>query len=217
MHKTLFAACAIAAAVGLARPAGAQTPGADAKWYGSVEAGASAVQNVGGLGGAQIGRHLSSRADVFAEALYLQDVATRRRAEAVSAVAGYLALSRGRAASATIDIPTWFAGGGIRYFLGSGASIRPYVIGQAGVARVALRPAFSLGGADVTSSLEQYGVTLGSDLTGTATRPAFGGGLGVVVGTGAWYLDAGLRVISVQFESQAANSKGVTIGIGRRF
>ena len=35
------------------------------------------------------------------------------------------------------------------------------------------------GGSNVTSTLPQYGVTLGSDLTGTLTEPAVSAGFGV--------------------------------------
>jgi hypothetical protein len=69
----------------------------------------------------------------------------------------------------------------------------------------------------VTTNLGQYGVTLGSDLTGSSTRPVVGGGIGITTGEGAWYFDAALRVLSIQFKDQAANATTLAFGIGRRF
>ncbi len=215
MQNTLVVAAAFAALLS-STPAFAQA-GAETGWYGGMEGGIQSVQNVAGLAGIQVGRHLSSRADVFGEAVFLQDTITRRRSESANSVAAYLTQSQGRSASASIDSPSVAFSAGVRYYLTGVRNLRPYVTGSAGAARVTLRPVFLLAGADVTTLLGQYGVTLGSDLTGTTTQPAFGGGVGVVAGRGPWYLDAGLRLTSIRLTGQPANVLGLAIGIGRTF
>lgn len=219
MRHTLLMACALAATVTLTTvPASAQTPApAPGRLSIGIEGGAEAVEHVGGAGGVRLGLALSSRVEVFGEALYLQDVVTRRRVESAKDVAGYLAQSQGQTASATLTAPAWTFGAGVRLFLTGPHGLRPYVVGQAGVARVTLQPAFTLAGADVTSNLGQYGVTLGSDLTGSISKPTYGGGFGVVAGRGAWTLDLALRVLSIQFDGQPANASTFVVGIGRKF
>jgi hypothetical protein len=190
---------------------------ADTKYFIGGVGGLQAVQSAGGLAGGLVGLHLSPRADVFGEAIYLQDVATRRRVELASNVAGYLTQTQGKTATGTVSIPALMISGGVRYFLSSSPNVRPYVIAQAGLARTALRPNFVLSGADVTTSLGQYGVTLGADLSGTGVKPAFGAGIGFMMGKGVWYIDPAVRVLSVEFSGQRAAVVTAAVGIGRRF
>jgi len=210
-------AATMAAIVMTAASAAAQAPAAGQKWFISAEAGVEAVQNVGGLGGVQLGRRLSSRLDVFGEAVYLQDIVTRRRNESANSVASYLAQTQGKPASGSLTVPTWTFQGGIRYFLTGPRGIRPFVVASAGGARATMQPKFTLAGADVTTTMPQYGVTLGSDLTGTTTKAVYGGGFGITTNVGAWALDAGVRIFSVQLDGQAANATSLIVGFGRKF
>ncbi len=216
MSKTLFAAVILAAGLMYARPAAAQTASTP-HWSLGVEGGAEAVEHVGGLGGAQLGIRLSPRFELFGEAAYLQDIVSRRQLGAASAIATYLSDSQGQPASGDLRIPTWTGSAGLRIFINTGGAVRFYVTGQAGVARATFIPSFTLAGGDVTKTLGAYGVVVGSDLTGSTTKPVAGGGLGIVAGQHAWYLDASIRVLSVQFDGQASNVKTVAFGIGRRF
>lgn len=179
--------------------------------------GAASVQNVGGLGGLELGYEASPRVTVFGEAAWAQDAVTRRRLGTAESIAGYLRATQGRDAGGTIDAPTWAFTAGTRILLRTAASLRPYIAIQGGAARVTLRPSFTLGGADVTKNLEQYGVTLGEDVTGSVTKPAFGGGFGLLTDRGPWTLDIGLRFLSIQTDDQATNLSRVSFGIGRRF
>lgn len=232
MKITLFAA-AVAAVTLIGSAAQAQVPtptpapsGASRQPAGppaatglflAVEGGMQAVQNIGAMAGVQLGAHLSPRLSVFAETTYLQDVVTRRRNETAAKVASFLAASQGKTASGELALPTTTIGGGVRYVLTASGAFRPYVMAQVAMARMTFQPTFTLGGADVTASLAQYGVTLGSDLSGTSTKPAFGGGFGVVNTRGPWSIDVGIRVLSIKAEGQAANVKTLSVGIGRRF
>jgi hypothetical protein len=179
--------------------------------------GAASVQNVGGLGGLELGYEASPRLTLFGEGAWVQDAVTRRRLGTAESIAGYLRATQGRDASGTVDAPTWAFTGGARVLLHTAAAVRPYLAVQGGVARITLRPAFALAGADVTTSLEQYGVTLGEDITGHVTKPAFGGGFGILTDRGTWTVDVGLRFLSIQTDDQATNVARVSFGLSRRF
>jgi hypothetical protein len=216
LSKTLFAAVILAAGFTYATPAAAQTAPAR-HWSLSLEGGGEAVEHVGGLGGAQLGIHLSPRFDVFVEAAYLQDVVSRRQLGAANAIASYLTESQGQQASGDLRIPAWTTSVGVRIFLNSGGAVRFYVTGQAGAARATFIPSFTLAGGDITKTLPAYGVVAGSDLAGATTKPLGGGGLGIVAGRDAWFLDASVRVLSVQFDGHPSNAGIVAFGLGRRF
>ena len=72
-------------------------------------------------------------------------------------------------------------------------------------------------GADVTSTASQYGVTLGQDVIGKYNNMAAEGGFGVLMGVGTFYVDAGLRVLSISEPGQRANVARLVIGGGYRF
>jgi hypothetical protein len=216
LSKTLLAAVIVAAGFMYARPAAAQTAPVQ-RWSLGVEGGAEAVEHVGGLGGAQLGIRLTSRLDLFGEAVYLQDIVSRRQLGAANTIATYLTDSQGQPASGDLRIPAWTGSVGLRFFLKSHGAVRVYLTGQAGAAHATFIPSFTLAGGDVTKNLPAYGIAAGSDLAGETTKPVAGGGLGVMVGQGAWYFDASLRVLSVQFDGQASNVKTIAFGLGRRF
>jgi hypothetical protein len=54
-------------------------------------------------------------------------------------------------------------------------------------------------------------------LTGEVTKPAFGGGIGVLVDQGRWYVDVGVRVTSIQTDGQPTNVIRAGGGIGIKF
>jgi hypothetical protein len=217
VNKAAVMICAAALALAGARSASAQSIGSDRKWFLEGQGGGAAVEHAGGLGGGILGRQISSRLDIFAEVVYLQDVVTRRQVESADRVAAYLAQAQGHPASVSFDSPATFAGLGLRIFLRGPSGFRPYLVGQVGAAHVALRPAFSLAGADVTAAIDQYGVTLGSDLTGSSNAASAGGGIGVIAGGGAWYLDVAVRVIGLQRSGQTPHAACLSVAVGRRF
>jgi hypothetical protein len=208
---------AVAAVLLWAAPAAAQAPPDPTRWYIGGMAGGQAVQTLGGQVGGELGVRLNDRVEIFGEAAWLQNVVTRRRIQTAQTVASFLQQTQGGTASATINAPAGYGGAGVRVMLTDGGSLRPYAVGEVGMARVTLRPAFMLGGTNVTTQLPQYGVTLGSDLTGQFTKAAFGAGAGVLVPRGTWYIDASLRLTSIRTDGQPTNVIRVGVGIGRRF
>lgn len=182
-----------------------------------VAADAVAVQKVTGGASGQIGFHLANHLDVFGEGGWLQNVATRRRLDMAALVASALQTSQGKPASSTVEASAFYGGGGLRLLLKAHGRLQPYFTAGAGAARVVLKPAFVLAGADVTANLPQFGVTLGRDLTGERTHPAYTGGFGVQILHGRWYGDLNVRATSIQTDGQSTTVKRAGVGLGVRF
>jgi hypothetical protein len=178
--------------------------------------GAGAVQKVGGVYGGELGFHVTDQIDVFGEGVWLQNVATRWRLSLASTVASLLQTSQGSAGSATIDAPAICVDAGARFAFTTGR-VRPYVIVGAGMARVTLKPVFTLSGTNITNSLPTFGVTLGRDLSGARTQPAFTGGVGVRISQGRWYVDGGLRATRIQAADEAITAVRATVAFGLTF
>jgi hypothetical protein len=201
-----------------AAPAAAQVAAKpQGEWFLGATGGAAAVQNVGAALGGEIGGRVTSKIELFGEGLALTDTATRRRIQTAQSVAQILQTTQGQAATATLKAPAGVFVGGLRLTIHEGGSLRIFVEGQGGVARVTFNPTFTLNGADITSQLSQFGVTLGADLAGTTTKATFGGGIGFEVRHNVWYINAKVGMISVKTPSQPSNIVRATATIGRWF
>jgi hypothetical protein len=209
---------ALVAGLASAVPAAAQTVATpESQWFLGGTGGAAAVQNVGAAYGGEIGARVTDRLNIFGEVVGQSDVATRRRIGLAMDVAAVLQTSQGVAATGTVKAPAALFMGGLRYVFHQSGDLKLFVQGAGGVARVTFQPAFKLAGADITSQLAQFGVTLGADLAGTATKAAFGGGLGLELDRGAWYVGAQIGVVSIRTPSQPSNVIQATATLGRWF
>src|SRR5262249_1419917 len=97
-------------------------------------------------------------------------------------------------------------------------SVEPYILGGFGLARVKKDASFTVGGTDVTGNLQQFGVVLGTDLTGSETKPMFSLGLGVA--WPAWrqlVIDFGYRYGRVFTSGEGLNMNRAGVGVGVRF
>ena len=86
------------------------------------------------------------------------------------------------------------------------------------MAQVKKDVSFSVNGSDVTSTIEQLGVVLGTDLSGSETKPMLTLGVGVV--WPAWQrliIDFQYRYGRVFTEDEGLNVSRAGIGIGVRF
>jgi hypothetical protein len=217
--------CVLAMAV----PAAAQTPAApkptaptmsasaDSGFHIAVLGGLAAVQNVGGLVGAEAGYKVNRNVEIDAEGFWMQDAVSRARLDAATGLATYLTSSLGKATTAVIKAPTTYGGGGVKLFIPMDGDVHPYVTVGAGVARVVLTPTITVAGADVTASLATYGVTLGSDFTGAVTKAAINGGLGVQFDRNKLAIDLGIRLTSIQTDGQKTNVLRAHVGFGYKF
>jgi opacity protein-like surface antigen len=168
--------------------------------------------------GAEIGVNIRPDLQVFAEGGHMGDVATPAISAAAMQIAGYLSQSQSSPVGYSVKQPVNFGAAGLKYLPPIHGPFQPYVLGGLGAAKVTQNFNVTIGGTDVTSSLDQYGVTLGTDLSGSFTK------LLLVLGGGVNYtvfqhllIDAQYRYGRIFAEDQAINTHRAGIGVGVRF
>lgn len=197
----------------------AQTPSSGDPSHGYVEANIqSSFGNVTSQSfGAEIGIAVYGPLQVFAEFGRARDVAAPEIGAEAQQIAG--ALSQTRAGvSFQVRQPATFGLAGVRYAYQAEPRIIPYVLGGFGAAQVKQEVSFAINGSDVTSTLAQYGVVLGSRLTGSETKPmlVLGGGVQVPL----WQrlvIDLQYRYGRIFTPDIATNVNRAGIGVGVRF
>jgi hypothetical protein len=148
----------------------------------------------------------------------MHDVVTSAQKQATAPIVQFLQSSQGDSPTATVRVPVWYSQVGARWvFEEVGGHVRPYAQFALGGARVERQSTFTLNGQDITASLPSYGVTLGSDLTGTDSHFAVGGGFGIVIPYGRWYGDVGYHIMSIRIPSAATNVNQLRFSFGARF
>jgi opacity protein-like surface antigen len=164
--------------------------------------------------GVELGYSIDDNLQIFVEGGRTRDVATEDLGAAAQLIAGALSQTAG-GTSFTVREPVTFGAGGARYLFDTGTKVRPYALAGFGIARVERDVTFSVAGADVTSTLSQYGVVLGTDLSGSFTRPM------IVLGAGAAYpiwkqlvLDFQLRYGRVFAPDHGINVSRAGLGVG---
>ncbi len=200
---------------GVARAQPAPAPAA----RGYVEAvGQSAFGNVTSQSfGAEAGVNLRPNVQVFLEGGHVNDTSPATLGEHAQVVAGYLA-STESGVSFRDRQPVDFALAGLRVLAPQSGTLRPYVLGGAGLARVSKNVGFSVGGQDVTAELSHYGVVLGSDLAGSEVKPTIGVGGGVLWQAGSrLVLDFQYRYGRVLTSGQGLNVNRAGLGVGLAF
>ena len=111
---------------------------------------------------------------VFVEGGRMMNVATKGIEDDASLIAGFI----GGSAKAKTKL-TYFDVGAIYRFPMEGHRLHPYALFGVGAAQVKNETTFSVSGTDVTGRLlSDYGVQLGTDLSGTYTKPFFTVGVG---------------------------------------
>lgn len=201
--------------------AAAQTPpGAPDAEHGHVEAVLqSAFGNVTSQSyGAELGVTVTRNIQVFVEAGMVRDVATPGIGSAAQTIAGFLSQTQANV-QYRVKQPVTFGVAGVKIVVPTAGSLRPYVLGGGGMARVKQDATFTVGGTDVTSNLAaQYGVQLGTDLSGTFTKPMVVAGAGVM--WPAWQrlvVDLQYRFGRIFAEDEAITVNRAGVGIGFRF
>jgi hypothetical protein len=166
--------------------------------------------------GAEVGFTVRSNIQVFVEAGRIRDAATPSIGAAAQIIAAGLSQTQANVGF-QVKEPVTFGVAGLKFVVPTSGPLRPYVLAGGGVASVTQDVAFTVGGTDVTSNLPQLGVTLGSDLSGSFTKPM------VVVGAGAMWpwqrlvVDLQYRYGRIFADDGGINVSRAGIGIGVRF
>jgi len=167
--------------------------------------------------GVELGVGIASDVQVFADVGYARDTAPAELGAAAQVIAGFLSQTQ-TGVTFSGKQPVTFGVIGMRYRFATSSKVEPYVLGGVGVAQVKKDVSFSVNGADATSTLSQLGVVLGSDLSGSETKPMLSIGVGVV--WPAWQkliVDFQYRYGRVFTSDEGLNLSRAGIGIGVRF
>lgn len=205
------------AAVACAPSAFAQTAGERPRGYVEFNAQSSFGNVTSQSFGGEAAIAITDEIQVFVEGGRIRDAAASQIGAEAALVAGTLSQSFG-GVSYQVRQPINFGAGGIRYILPVQGRVEPYVLGGFGIAQIRQDVTFAVNGSDVTSTLNQYGVVLGSQLTGTSTKGmlVLGGGVQVPL----WQrlvADLQYRYGRVFTEGVGTNVNRAGIGIGVRF
>lgn len=217
-----FVVSAALGSVALGGVAQAQTAapsmGEPGRWY--VEGVAqSAFGNVTSQSyGGEAGVTVLPQLQLFAEGGQTRNVAPSSLGASAQLIGGFLSETQTAVAYSAVEPLTFFAGGAKYLIPMASRKLQPYVLGGGGVATVKRNVHFTIGGTDVTSNLQQYGVTLGSDLSGSSTDPllVIGGG----VAWPAWQhvvVDFQYRYGRVFASGSGINVNRVGVGVGLQF
>jgi len=204
-----------------AAPAGAQTTGpagpAVETFYGGIFGGAGVVHKWGGTAGVEAGFRVRRNLDIIGEGAWVQNAVTADRSDSLRPLVEFLEITQGTSAAASVEAPTRMGAAGLRWVFERDGALRPYVLATAGRASVEHKTSFTVGGTDVTATIASYGITLGSDLSGSETAWTYGGGAGVLYVANRWYMDAGVRLTSIQLERASTNIWRAALGVGLRY
>ena len=189
------------------------------RWYAALTTTVAAGNHGGAIGG-EAGIRVRESLDLFVDGGWFNDVATQQQQDLAAPLLSYLNTTTGKVAAASVKRPAISATVGARkVFEGVRlpASLRPYASLGVGFAQVKRKPTLTLGGTDVTSTLQSYGVVLGEDMAGTEHRVAASAGFGVLRPIGKMYIDIAYRLTYIPTSGSSTKVNGVRIGVGARF
>ena len=167
--------------------------------------------------GGEVGATVLEGIQIFVDAGHVRDTAPSSLGSGAQAMAGFVSQTNS-GVSFRAKQPVSFGIAGVRYVIPTSSQFEPYVMVGGGIARVTKDVSFTVAGTDVTNSLTQYGVVLGSDLAGTETKGMASVGLGV-----AWpvlqrfVVDLQYRYGRVLTSGKGLNLSRAGIGLGVRF
>jgi opacity protein-like surface antigen len=210
---TVVAACGIVTAQ--AQTAGTAVPD---RGYGELTVGATLGHKSSSSVGGEVGYTLTDAWQVFFEGGRMRNVATTD----VDARALIIGNAIGASVS-TVQRAAYFDVGA-KYRLFEYGRWRPYALLGVGAAGVKTTVNFTIGGNDVTSQVDKYGVQLGRDLSGSLTKTFFTLGVGSNATFGKRYLvDLSYRYGRIFpkgssiLNDQGINTQRLQAGIGIRF
>jgi opacity protein-like surface antigen len=167
--------------------------------------------------GVEAGVSLGINVQVFGEVMRVKDTAPASLLTSAQLIANGLSQTQTNVGYHA-EQPAVFGAAGFRFVFPTTSSLEPYVLIGGGVAQVEKKVSYTINGTDVTSNLSQYGVVLGSDLSGTETKAMVDLGVGL-----AWplwqklVLDFQYRYGRVFLSDEGLNINRAGIGVGVRF
>lgn len=211
MKLTFVIVTAAMALAGAASAQTASTPASGEGGTGYVEVVAqSAFGNVTSQSfGVEGGVKVAPRLVVFGEFGRVRDTAPSELGVAAQTIASYLTGQQSASVGYSVQQPATFGVAGVAYLIPYDGVLQPYVLGGFGIARYTRDVSFTVGGTDVTSNIGDYGVVLGSDLSGSTTKPMVTAG-----GGAAWTVHAPF-VIDFQFRYGRIFADGKAINVSR--
>jgi len=166
--------------------------------------------------GVEGGYALTPRVVIFGEGGRVMDAAPPSVGNGAQIIANFLAVTHANVAYSSKE-PVTFLAAGVKVMVPNSSKFEPYVLGGVGAAQVAPDAQFTIGTVNVNSSLGQFGVVLGSDLSGTSTKAMLEVGAGVVYDiTDRVYFDVEFRYNRI-FTDVALPFGRAGAGIGIRF
>ena len=167
--------------------------------------------------GVELGVTIMPDLQVFVDVGHARDTAPSSLGTAAQGIAGWLSQTQSNVTFSGKQ-PVTFGLAGVRYRFGSSPKVEPYVMAGGGMAQVKKEVSFSVNGSDVTSTLAQFGVVLGTDLSGSETKPM------LTIGVGAVWSAYQRLIVDFQFrygrvftEDEGLNVSRAGVGIGVRF
>jgi opacity protein-like surface antigen len=195
----------------------AQSPGGASRGYVEGVAQSSFGNVTSQSFGVELGVSVGSALQVFVDVGHARDTAPTEFGAAAQLMAGSLSQSQNNVTFSAKQ-PVTFGVAGIRYGFATSSRVEPYVMVGGGIAQVKKDVTFSIAGADVTSTLPQFGIVLGSDLSGSEAKPMLSLGVGVV--WPVWQkliVDFQYRYGRVFTSDEGLNLSRAGVGIGVRF
>lgn len=166
--------------------------------------------------GIEGGYPVTEQITVFAEFGRVADVTTAGLSDAAALIAGALS-SVQSGSSYSVAEPVSFLAAGAKYLTPPVGRLQPYVLGGFGLATVKKDVVFNVDNVDVTSRLDDYGIVLGSDLSGSTSSAMFVLGAGATLPIrGRLFADLQFRFNRI-FADEPISVGRVGLGLGVRF
>jgi len=180
MRRLILVSGTIVAMAGQAHAQTGPTVGSPESWGYAQFVAHSAYGNAPSQSyGAEIGFRIVKHLQVFAEGGRTTNVASAGLGATAKGIAQYLQRTQPGPAGFTAQEPMTFGVGGLKVLIPTGSRMELYALAGGGMATVKPVVHFFLAGRDVTGGLTSLGVELGTDLSGTFTKPmvVLGGGV----------------------------------------
>ncbi len=171
----------------------------------------------GGVTAEIITKEYRPKVQFSVEGGWFSSVVNGQRIDSAAVIATYLAQTQQQAASATVKVPAGFGAVNVRYTVYRKPKWDLYAIGGGGFAVTSPKTTAKLGGTDVSGSLSQYLVTVGTDLSGSSFGGLANVGLGASMPHGKWIGDISYRMSPMFTKGGTTFVNRLNFAIGRKF